>query len=130
MQKQLLIAASVAGLLAVVLGAFGAHSLKPFLTEYQLAIWEKGVQYQFYHALALLSCGFFTQYNSSKKVKYAAYCFIAGIIGFSGSLYLLATINYHHLPTIVLGPVTPLGGLLFIAGWGTLVSEGLSQKKN
>ncbi len=129
MNKQLLIASSVAGLLAVVLGAFGAHSLRPFLNEHQLSIWEKGVQYQFYHALALFGCALYAQHHSSKRIIYAGYFFLAGIICFSGSLYLLATISYNQLPGMLLGPVTPLGGLFFIVGWAFLFAGALNQKR-
>lgn len=130
MQKQILIAASIGGLLAVVLGAFGAHSLKNFLDVYQLSIWEKGVQYQFYHSLALLGCALYLHQRNSKQVVYAAYCFLAGITCFSGSLYLLATNHINHLPTVILGPVTPIGGLFFIAGWVCLLAEALKLQES
>ncbi|MFN8322390.1 MAG: DUF423 domain-containing protein [Chitinophagales bacterium] len=117
MQKGLLITASLSGLLAVILGAFGAHGLKPMVSGYQLGIWEKAVQYQFYHSFALLICVLLMNQRYSVCLRNASFCFIAGIFSFSGSLYLLATNDMNHIPTLILGPITPLGGLFFMAGW-------------
>lgn len=117
MQKGLLITASLSGLLAVILGAFGAHGLKPMVSAYQLGIWEKAVQYQFYHSFALLICVLLMNQRYSVCLRNASFCFIAGIFSFSGSLYLLATNDMNHIPTLILGPITPLGGLFFMAGW-------------
>ncbi len=129
MQKGFLIAASVAGLTAVVLGAFGAHSLKPLVNEYQLTIWEKGVQYQIYHALALFMCSLFLRKEASTHIRNAAWCFILGIALFSGSLYLLATRDITHLPAIVLGPLTPIGGFFFIAGWAFVFMQAIKTEE-
>lgn len=110
--------AAISGALAVALGAFGAHGLKPHLDAYQLAIYEKGIQYQFYHTLALLATGLFeTQKGASKWLDYAAWLFLGGILCFSGSLYLLACRELLPFPVAWAGPVTPLGGVGFIAGW-------------
>lgn len=128
MQKALLITASLAGLLAVVLGAFGAHGLKPLVSAYQLGIWEKGVQYQFYHTIALMFCVLLMLDSDSAYLQRAAYCFMAGMLLFSGSLYLLATNDMNHIPTMILGPLTPIGGLFFIAGWAFLMLS--AWKKN
>ena len=128
MQKALLITASLAGLLAVVLGAFGAHGLKPLVSAYQLGIWEKGVQYQFYHTIALMFCVLLMRDSDSAYLQRAAYCFMAGMLLFSGSLYLLATNDMNHIPTMILGPLTPIGGLFFIAGWAFLMLS--AWKKN
>ena len=130
MQKQIFIAAAFAGLIAVVLGAFGAHSLKNVLTPYQISIWDKAVQYQFYHALALLGSSLYLHLKPSKRIVYACYSFIAGIACFSGSLYLLATVELHHMPTFVLGPITPIGGLFFVTGWAWLAIEALKQSNS
>lgn len=118
-------AATLAGATAVMLGAFGAHALKEVLNSHQLTIWEKGVQYQMYHSLALLACYLYLKNETAKTVRYAAFCFMAGIICFSGSLYLLATNEYIHIPTVVLGPVTPIGGLFFISGWLLLFLQAI-----
>lgn len=92
--------------LAVGLGAFGAHALKSRLTPDMLAVFETGVRYQVYHALALLLL------TSLRGPSKAAWCFTAGIALFSGSLYLLALTGARKW-----GAVTPIGGLLFLIGW-------------
>lgn len=113
--------AAISGALAVALGAFGAHGLKPHLDAYQLAIYEKGVQYQFYHTLALLAAGMLeAQKGTSKWLDYAGWLFLGGILCFSGSLYLLACRDMLPFSVAWAGPVTPLGGVAFIAGWLTL----------
>jgi uncharacterized membrane protein YgdD (TMEM256/DUF423 family) len=92
--------------LAVGLGAFGAHALKARLSPEMLAIFETGVKYQVYHALALLLLA------SLRGPSKAAWCFTAGIAIFSGSLYILALTGEKKW-----GAVTPIGGVLFLAGW-------------
>ncbi|MBI5246104.1 MAG: DUF423 domain-containing protein [Elusimicrobia bacterium] len=92
--------------LAVGLGAFGAHALKTRLTPEMLAIFETGVKYQVYHALALLLLA------ALRGPSKAAWCFSAGIVLFSGSLYILAFTGIRKF-----GAITPIGGLLFLAGW-------------
>jgi uncharacterized membrane protein YgdD (TMEM256/DUF423 family) len=110
--------AALSGALAVAIGAFGAHGLKPLLTEYQLAIYEKGVHYQFYHTLALMAAGMLMNGDSNTRyLRMSGWFFTAGILCFSGSLYLLACRDIMSVPVAVLGPVTPLGGVCFIAGW-------------
>ncbi len=119
MSRQIIITASVLGMLAVIAGAFAAHGLKQYLTAQQIEIWHTGVQYQFYHVFALLFLSTFV--NPNKSIRTAYYLFTFGIIFFSGSLYLLACrdlLGWGWL--IVMGPTTPLGGLLFIAGWATM----------
>jgi uncharacterized membrane protein YgdD (TMEM256/DUF423 family) len=114
--------AAVSGALAVALGAFGAHGLKPHLDAYQLDIYNKAVLYHFIHTLALLTCVvLFAIDPAAKGLNAAGYCFITGITLFSGSLYLLATRHLTGLPANILGPITPIGGLFFIAGWVMLV---------
>ncbi|MHC6645474.1 DUF423 domain-containing protein [Alteromonas sp. HB246098] len=114
----LVIGAALAGL-AVVLGAFGAHGLKSVLSTQQLNTFEIGVRYQMYHSIALLLLPALSAYVSSKWVNRAAFCFVTGTVLFSGSLYALAISGIKWF-----GPVTPLGGLFFIAGW-TLLMIGL-----
>lgn len=124
MQKTYLIAGATAGLIAVALGAFGAHGLTKLITEDKLRIWEKGVQYQIYHAIALVVCAMYMGKETSSVINNAALCFLLGIICFSGSLYLLATRDLLNLPrglVTIIGPITPLGGLFFIAGWGLIL---------
>jgi len=105
---------------AVALGAFGAHGLRARVSPEMLAVFETGVRYQFYHALGLILLGLFAArgvgraggVESSPGTGTVAWCFLGGIVLFSGSLYGLTLSGLRWL-----GAVTPLGGLLFIAGW-------------
>jgi uncharacterized membrane protein YgdD (TMEM256/DUF423 family) len=115
--KSTLSIASISGLICVVLGAFGAHALKPLLSIQMLAVYETGVRYQFYHTLAIILIVVLYQFNKSKNLVIASYFFFAGILLFSGSLYLLALTSIHQNSWTWLGPITPLGGLCFIIGW-------------
>ncbi|AFD07617.1 DUF423 domain-containing protein [Solitalea canadensis] len=129
MQKQVLMIASICGALAVALGAFGAHGLKPLLNDYQLSIWEKGVQYQFYHTIVLLVLAFYPKLSVKKSFLRAVWFFLAGIILFSGSLYLLATrevIGFHNATW--LGIITPFGGVAFIIGWLSVFIGALRER--
>ena len=96
--------------LAVAAGAFGAHGLEGIVTPDRLDIFKTAAQYQMYHALALLIIGLI--HARSTLVTWSGHCFTGGILVFSGSLYLLVLTN-----TSWLGAITPIGGLLFIAGW-------------
>lgn len=109
-------------LLAVALGAFGAHALRGRLGEDLLAVFETGVRYQAYHALALLALAALEPQLSPRPAAAAAWCFALGILLFSGSLYALALTGVRRL-----GMVTPMGGLLFLAGWTCLVAGGLKR---
>ena len=112
MAKIFIAMASASGLLAVVLGAFGAHGLKGRLSEAMLSAYSTGVQYHFYHTLALLLVALLLQRVSSQWWVWSGWLFVAGLLLFSGSLYALALGAPRWL-----GPVTPLGGLCFMAGW-------------
>lgn len=121
--------AALLGALAVGIGAFGAHGLKPHLSEYQITIFEKGVQYQFFHVFALLAVGLLLRQSPDNKwLGPVAWLFVAGIAGFSGSLYLLACSDLLSFSVAWAGPVTPLGGLCFLTAWG-LLAFNLKQKK-
>lgn len=98
--------------IGVGLGAFGAHALKARLSPEDLAIFEVGVRYQMYHALALIGVGAVAMRLDSSLVKAAGWAFVLGILIFSGSLYALVGTG-----TRVLGAITPIGGVAFIAGW-------------
>lgn len=98
---------------AVALGAFAAHALKAQLPAYELSIVEKGVQYQFWHALALIALGLWHQYQPLRLLPVACGFIAVGILCFSGSLYGLALTDWTWL-----WPVTPLGGSCFLVGWG------------
>lgn len=121
MKKQFLIIGSLVAMLAVILGAFGAHALKEVLTEKELHAYEIGIRYQFYHAFALLVVGILQQIFSNKWLSRAGYCFLIGILLFSGSLYLLACDASWGMSMAWAGPLTPIGGVFFILGWGSLI---------
>lgn len=107
----LMLGALFAGL-AVAAGAFGAHGLEGRVSPDRLDTFQTAVTYQMYHALALLIVGWAVSQGWSPLIHWAGYCFLAGIIVFSGSLYVLVLTD-----TSWLGAVTPLGGAAFIAGW-------------
>lgn len=126
--RTLLVAACVAGGLAVILGAFGAHALKARLTADQLQSFETGVRYQMYHAFALFACAWLLD-RGAPAAGTAGTLMLAGILLFSGSIYLLATRELTGLTNYRwLGPVTPLGGLCFIVGWITLAAAALRSR--
>jgi uncharacterized membrane protein YgdD (TMEM256/DUF423 family) len=128
MNKRIILAASFFGALAVILGAFGAHSLKNTVDAYSLSIWQKGVEYQFYHTFALLYLSTFARYKN-KLISLAFIFFSIGIFLFSGSLYLLALKDVYTASIApVLGPITPVGGLCFIIGWVCLFLAALKDK--
>ena len=115
--KSLLISGSIFMALAVVFGAFGAHIIQDMLTPERFQVYQTGVEYHFYHALGLLLLGAVSFHISdSKWISRSGIAFIAGIIIFSGSLYILTLTD-----TGWLGAVTPLGGVAFILGWIFLV---------
>lgn len=105
-------AGAVLGAGAVVLGAFGAHALRASLDADALAIWRTAVDYQFWHALALLATGLFAQRSGSAALRVAAAAFVVGSLVFCATLYALAL----GAPRWI-GAITPLGGAAFIAGW-------------
>ncbi|TKK67746.1 DUF423 domain-containing protein [Ilyomonas limi] len=106
------------GALSVILGAFGAHALKSMVPPKALEIFETGVRYQFYHVFALALAGILYQFFPNKLMYWSGNCFIIGIILFSGSLYLLTYASATDSAAFRwVGPITPLGGLLLIAGW-------------
>lgn len=115
MTVSLILGASLA-MLAVILGAFGAHALKEKFAEPKYEkVWETAVQYQMYHALGLLIIGIVSMdslLGASSLLEWASYLMLGGIVFFSGSLYVLSLTGVKKL-----GAITPIGGLLFIAGW-------------
>ena len=129
MQINILMNAGIFGLLAVVLGAFGAHGLKPLLSSDMLAAYETGIRYHFYHTVVLLVLGFVSQ-SSDKLVQRAATFFTLGIILFSGSLYGLALSSINGNVWSWLGPVTPIGGLCFMTGWVFIFLFASKKNKN
>ncbi|MBC7587300.1 MAG: DUF423 domain-containing protein [Chitinophagaceae bacterium] len=118
MHKNFIKTAAFIGAFSVVLGAFGAHQLASFLSPKAMAIFETAVRYLFYHVLALLAVGILYQYFPNKLVRAAGSLFILGIILFSGSLLLLTYKEAMNVPLLKwAGPITPIGGACFIAGW-------------
>ncbi|WP_165749945.1 DUF423 domain-containing protein [Cellulophaga sp. Z1A5H] len=108
------------GMLAVLFGAFGAHALKKIFTEEQLKSFETGVKYQMYHAIVLLVLGYNFDFSSGIE-RYIVYCFSIGTLLFSFSIYGLCLSAAKHKKIKILGPVTPLGGLFLVLGWGLLL---------
>jgi len=116
MDRTFFVLASIFGGLSVALGAFGAHALDDRLTEALMGTYQTAVQYQFYHALALVAVAYaITRWPGGNMPVIAGWLFVAGILLFSGSLYVLVMTN-----TSWLGAVTPLGGVAFIIGWALL----------
>lgn len=112
----------IAGILAttaVVLGALGAHALKSKLNPDQLASFETGVKYQFYHAMALITIYIIQKQSQTNQLNLSAWLFTLGVLFFSVSIYLLSTRSLFGMENGLrfLGPITPIGGLLMIAGW-------------
>ena len=110
--RKILLSGTVFMALAVLLGAFGAHALKGTLSPDMLAVYKTGVEYQFYHALGLLLIGLIGFHIQSKWLNWSGILLTAGIVLFSGSLYALSISELK-----VLGAITPIGGLAFVAGW-------------
>ncbi|TAJ52218.1 MAG: DUF423 domain-containing protein [Nevskiaceae bacterium] len=117
-----LLGGAIYGFLGVALGAFGAHGLRERLTPDLLAVWKTAVEYQFYHALALLLVGLLASQRPSIALTNAGICFALGVLIFSGSLYTLALSGQRWL-----GAITPIGGLLFLAGWALLFWAALKR---
>ena len=122
------------GAIAVALGALGAHFLKSklptgLITADQLNGFDTAVKYQMYHTLAMLALVLLSKNITHKYLAWACNCFIIGIIFFSGSLYFLCTRNLFGAEWLkALGPITPIGGLFFIAGWIFIAMIGLAKK--
>lgn len=127
MNKTILITGLLFGIVAVVLGAFGAHSLKKVLTPEALNTFETGVKYQMYHALFLLVlAGIVTVPDNTKKIVF--YLIVLGILLFSFSIYFLATNKLTAFDFRKIGFITPIGGLLLISGWAYLLFALLFKK--
>ena len=112
MVRLFLVVASLSGSVAVALGAFAAHILKQKLSAEMFSVFEVGVRYHFYHALALFVVAFAINQFPNANLSPAGWLFLAGTIIFSGSLYALSVTEIK-----VLGAITPIGGLCFLAGW-------------
>lgn len=129
MQRTYLIVAAILGGLSVILGAFGAHGIKPVVSADVFQVYQTAVTYQFYHVFALLAVGILFRWYPNKLMSLAGLFFIIGVVLFCGSLYLI-TAMMHGGKTVSpgVGIVTPIGGLFFIAGW-ILMLLGIVMKK-
>ena len=113
MDRNFLLIGAVLGFLGVAFGAFGAHALRTRLSADMLAVFETGVRYQMYHVFAILMvAAAIGRIGDARMLVVAGWCFVAGVVLFSGSLYALALSG-----TNALGAITPFGGLLFLTGW-------------
>lgn len=112
---------------AVLLGAFGAHQLKQLIGEKDLITWETACRYQMYHAIALILISMIS--SEHKNLKRAGLFFCIGIFLFSGSLYFIALKDVFLMNLKFIGPLTPIGGLFFIAGWISLLLFSISNKE-
>jgi len=128
MHKGFIATAALLGAIAVGLGAFAAHGLKKIFNAELLQVFETAVRYQFYHVFALLAAGILHASFPGKKMQWAGKLFIAGILLFSGSLYLLCFCKYNHLNMNWLVAVTPFGGLCFIVGWLLLLFSTMGKR--
>jgi len=116
-----LLSGSIFALLSIIFGAFGAHALKDHLSQYSTSVYEKAVLYQMFHALGILLVTMLGSQIDSVDFSSSIYCFIAGIILFSGSLYILAITDMKWL-----GMITPIGGMLFIIGWFLILLKSIN----
>ena len=116
MGRKVVFIAALIGAIGIMLGAFGAHGLKKVVSEAQVLTFEVGVRYQMYHAFFLLFIGM-SSYFSDKAKKTAMYLVLFGILFFSGSIYLLTFKDMISINLKFIGPITPVGGVLFIIAW-------------
>ena len=112
MSRNFVLVGAVFAALSVAAGAFGAHSLKAIIPAEMLTVFETAARYQMYHALALLIIGGMASHVSERDIRIAGWCFVGGIVLFSGSLYVVALTGTRWV-----GAMTPLGGAAFLAGW-------------
>jgi uncharacterized membrane protein YgdD (TMEM256/DUF423 family) len=135
MQKRFVLFAGISGAIAVALGAMGAHFLKSkaetgMITANDLQAFGTAVKYQMYHSIVLLFLALFAEKVNPGQLKRSANCFMAGIILFSGSLYLLSTSKLIGISNLKwLGPVTPIGGIFLITGWVLLALAVVKREK-
>lgn len=127
MKNTTLIIGAVYGLLSVILGAFGAHALKKVISAEKLISFETGVRYQMYSALFLLIVGYILKFETPAE-KWISILMIAGTFIFSVTIYLLAFSEVAAIPTKIVGPLTPLGGLLMIISWAMLIFYFVKNK--
>jgi uncharacterized membrane protein YgdD (TMEM256/DUF423 family) len=130
MHKKFFAYGALSALVAVTIGAFGAHTLARYLKVEEVVSFKTGVEYQFYHSLGIILCGFFYKTYQRSVFKLAAILFFIGIVLFSGSIYL---INLEKASSLTVPDwvnyTTPVGGVLFVSGWGILFLHFLMDYK-
>jgi len=124
MDRRFLFLGALSAFTAVAAGAFGAHALRAHLSPDLLAVYETGARYQMYHALALVGVSLVSIHAPTRLTAAAGWCFVWGTLFFSGSLYALALTGVSWL-----GAVTPIGGVLFLAGWACLAGAALRTRE-
>jgi uncharacterized membrane protein YgdD (TMEM256/DUF423 family) len=122
-RKFWLMLGAIGAALAVSTGAFGAHILEPIVTESVFITYQKAVRYQMYHSIGLILVAFLTSQTPAKVINIAGWCFLIGIVTFSGSLYLIVFTGFTWL-----GAITPIGGFAFVIGWICLAISGFRDK--
>jgi uncharacterized membrane protein YgdD (TMEM256/DUF423 family) len=133
MQNRFLVFSGFSGAIAVALGAMAAHFLRSklgtgLITDLQLTAFESAARYQMYHSIVLLVLALMWEKFDAKMIAKVGYCFMAGIVLFSGSLYILSTAGLMGISNVRwLGPLTPIGGLFFITGWLMLAWAGFRR---
>lgn len=127
MKSVTLIFGAIYGLISIILGAFGAHALKKVISLDKLQSFETGVRYQMYGAFFLLIVGYILKFETPAE-KWMSIFMIAGIFLFSVSIYLLAFSEVAAIPSKVIGPITPLGGLFMIISWAMLLFYFIKHK--
>ncbi|HLY71859.1 MAG TPA: DUF423 domain-containing protein [Puia sp.] len=128
MNKNFLCIAAISGFISVALGAFAAHKLKDIVTADALSVFQTAVHYQFYHTFALFIVAILYERFPNKIMRWGGYCFIIGIILFSGSLYGLTALRINDITGFdKIGIITPFGGTFLIAGW-LLIFLGVTKK--
>ena len=122
---------SIMAFLAVILGAFAAHGLENKIEVEQITVFQTGVRYQFYHAFGIFIAAILSSKGKNVWLQRAAWCFVIGIILFSGSLYLLSTRELLGITNWKwLGPITPIGGTFFIIGWAFMFFASIKSKNH
>lgn len=122
MKTMTLVFGALYGMLSIILGAFGAHALKKVLSPERLQSFETGVRYQMYGAFFLLLVGFLLKFEDGAD-RWISILMIAGVLLFSGSIYLLSFGDVWKTNLKFLGPITPVGGLLMIISWAMLLIQ-------
>lgn len=123
--------AAACGFTAVALGALGAHALRPLLEPAELEVYKTAALYHLVHSVLLVGLALWSRSNPDRFIVFAARSILGGVVLFSGSLYLLSLRHLMHLEALrYLGPVTPLGGLLFMTGYGFLFYAGWKHRNS